>query len=231
MNDKVVLITGGARGIGNTVAKFLAKEGATVWITSRQAQQPHLISKISSGEIGEVRLDVTDEKNVQAVFERMDTLYGKLDVLINNAGISVFKPIEETTLKEWDDAFLTNMSGLFLCSKEAFKLMKGRGGRIINIGSVSGYIPIKENGAYGASKYAVRGFSKICNEEWKEQNVRVSIINAGAVYTGMWNEREGFNPSDMLQPEDIAEAVVDIVRKPIHVRIDEIKILPSKGVL
>ena len=105
------------------------------------------------------------------------------------------------------------------------------GGRMINIASVAGYIPIPENGAYGTSKYGVRGFSEILNEEGKPYNIRVSIVSPGVVFTDMSKERSGFHREDMLRPEDVAETVLDIAKRPLHVRIDEVKILPPKGIL
>jgi NAD(P)-dependent dehydrogenase (short-subunit alcohol dehydrogenase family) len=232
MEGKFVLITGGARGLGKTMADYMAREGAAVWVTSRKGPQPSAEQAAKPGEVREVYLEVTEEQSVQALFHAVDTVYGRVDVLVNNAGVGVFKPIVDTTLEEWEWILKTNLTGLFLCSKEAFKRMKEQGGgRIINIASVSGYIPIQENGAYGASKYAVRGFSAILNEEGKHHNIRVSIVSPGAVWTEIWNGREGFDPADMLKPEDIAETVLDIARRPLHVRIDEVKILPPKGVL
>ncbi|MGZ4107639.1 MAG: SDR family oxidoreductase [Tumebacillaceae bacterium] len=232
MQGKVVLITGGTRGLGKTMAEYLAREGAAVWVTSRQASAPSAEQKAAFGEVREVLLDVTREDSVQALFQAVLATYGRLDVLVNNAGVGVFKPIVETTLAEWQAIMDTNLTGLFLCSKEAFKIMKPQGGgRIINIASVSGYIPIVENGAYGASKYAVRGFSDILNEEGKLHNIRVSTVSPGAVYTDMTVDRDFFNPADMLKPEDVAETILDIARRPLHVRIDEVKILPPKGVL
>jgi NAD(P)-dependent dehydrogenase (short-subunit alcohol dehydrogenase family) len=232
MKGKVVIITGGARGLGKTMAEYMARAGASVWVTSRRAPRPSGEQKAAPGEVREVHLDVDREASILELFEQLDSVYGRVDVLVNNAGIGVFKPVVETTLEEWESIMRTNMTGLFLCSREAFKRMKPQGGgRIINIASVSGFIPIVENGAYGASKYAVRGFSKILNEEGKLHNIRVSIVSPGAVYTDIWEGREGFSPSDMLKPEDIAETVLDIARRPLHVRIDEVKILPPKGVL
>jgi 3-oxoacyl-[acyl-carrier protein] reductase len=232
MAGKTVLITGGARGLGKTMAETLAREGAAVWVTSRQAPPPSKELAAPFGEVREVHLEVSSEASVQELFTAMDEAYGRIDVLVNNAGVGVFKPVVDTTLDEWNEILSTNLTGLFLCSKEAFRRMKAQGGgRIINIASVSGFIPIVENGAYGASKYAVRGFSKILNEEGKHDNIRVSIISPGAVWTEIWDGREGFNPGDMLQPEDIAETVLDIAHRPLHVRIDEVKILPPKGVL
>lgn len=287
MENKVVLITGGRRGLGKTMAEYMLREGAYVWITSRSFPKESSASVESEAiqdkneqmeikgkeselwndhpRLRQVYMDVTDENSVRYAFQEVEEVHGRLDVLVNNAGVGIFKPLEETTLTEWQQVLQTNVTGVFLCSREAVRLMKrqgsmGRGaavdgeiaptkislteedeaetrsqglagGRIINIGSVSGYIPIPENGVYGASKYAVRGLSYILNEEGKGHNIRVSIVNPGAVYTDIWQGREGFDPEDMLQPEDIAATILDIAQRPLHVRIDEVNILPPKGVL
>lgn len=232
MENKVVLITGGVKGLGKAFAERLAMGGAAVWVTSRTAEADAPVKKANPGEVKRLKLDVTNEESVKKAFAQVVSAHGKIDVLINNAGIGVFKPVLETTLTEWEDVFRTNMTGLFLCSKEAFHYMKDQGGgRIINISSVSGYIPIKENGAYGASKYAVRGFSNILNEEGKDFNIRVSVICPGMVYTDISMDRSEFKREDMLNAEDVAESVFDIAKRPLHVRIDEVHILPPKGVL
>jgi NAD(P)-dependent dehydrogenase (short-subunit alcohol dehydrogenase family) len=231
LHNKIVVITGGSRGLGQEMAEVLAREGAIVWATSRHAPSVEDISRSGPGSITAVNLDVTQEPSVLSLFKHLHMIYGRLDVLINNAGVGLFKSVETTTVEEWETVFRTNVTGLFLCSREAYKLMKGRGGRIINIASVSGYIPIAENGVYGASKFAVQGFSQICNEEWKDDNVRVSTIFPGAVSTSMTEGRHFFDPIAMLHPRDVAETVLDIASRPLHVRIDEVKILPPKGVL
>lgn len=232
MQGKVAIITGGVRGIGQAIAQGFAEAGASVYATSREADQPTsgLIAK--PGEIVEIQLDVTDEESVLRFFHHLDETHGCIDVLVNNAGIGLFKSVEDTTFLEFEQVFKTNVTGMFLCAKEAFKRMKVRGGgRIINLSSVAGYIPLVDNGAYGASKYAVRGFSHILNEEGKPHNIRVSVVSPGAVYSEIWEGREGFAKEDMLLPEDVAATVLDIAHRPLHVRIDEVKIMPSKGVL
>ncbi|WP_246944194.1 SDR family oxidoreductase [Bacillus pinisoli] len=232
LEGKVVIITGAKRGIGKATATLLASEGACVWITSRQVQSPHEYPVAQPGEVQEVFLDVTDEKSVVTLFEKALSTFGKVDALINNAGIGIFKPVEETTLYEWQNVINTNLTGVFLCCREAFALMKHQGGgRIINISSISGYIPLANNGVYGASKHAINGLSQILNEEGKHENIRVSIVSPGAVLTEMTANIEGLRSEDMLNPEDVAESILDIVRRPLHVRIDEVKIFPSKGVL
>lgn len=231
MNGKFVVVTGGTRGIGKAIASLLAAEGAAVWAASRSAPSTCDGLTASAGHIRELYLDVTNEESVKAFFEAIDRMYGRIDVLVNSAGIGVFKPVEETTMEEWERTVCTNLTGTFLCSKEAFKRMKAQGGgRIINIGSVTGYVPLANNGAYGASKYAVRGFSHILNEEGKSCSVRVSVVNPGAVLTEI-TARLGFAKEDMLRVEDVAESVLDIARRPLHVRIDEVNLMPPKGVL
>ncbi|MBP1930930.1 SDR family oxidoreductase [Ammoniphilus resinae] len=232
MNGKVVIITGGKRGIGKSMAELLAKEGAAVWVTTRGTQHPLPTECVKPGQIVVIQLDVTNERQVRNVFQLIISLHQRIDVLINNAGIGVFKPVVDTSLEEWNEVIQTNVTGVFLCSREAFFFMKEQGGgRIINLSSVAGYLPIPENGAYGTSKYAVRGFSEILNEEGKPWNIRVSIVSPGAVFTDMSKERPGFQQGDMLRPEDVAETILDIAKRPLHVRIDEVKLLPSRGIL
>ncbi|MFC7439687.1 SDR family oxidoreductase [Laceyella putida] len=231
MKQKVALVTGGTRGLGQAIAKKLAAEGAIVWVASRSAEfTEETVPR--PGEIKEIHLDVTDEESVKKLFAYIMKQHNRLDVLINNAGTAIFKPILETSVDEWNQVIETNVTGLFLCSREAFRIMKLQGGgRIINIASISGYIPLANNGAYGTSKYAVRGFSKILNEEGKEANIRVSVISPGAIRTGIAVDQTGFDPNDMLDPEAVAESVLDIARRPLNTHIDEVKILPPKGVL
>lgn len=231
LKQKVVLVTGGTRGLGKAIAEKLANEGAAVWVTSRLADFP-VETAPRFGEIKEVYLDVRYEESVKNLFSLIANLHNRLDVLINNAGVGIFKSVLDTSLEEWNNIIETNLTGLFLCSREAFRIMKQQGGgRIINIASIAGCIPLIENGAYGTSKYAVRGFSKILNEEGKAANIRVSVISPGAINTGMAQDNPNFNPSDMLKPEEVAESVLDIAKRPLHTRIDEVKIFPPKGVL
>jgi len=232
LKDKVALITGGTRGIGYSIAKYLANEGASVWTTSRTSAPPAEKGRIEAGQITDAFLELENEESIQALFARIIELHGRLDILVNNAGVGVFKPIVDISLQEWQKIMNINVTGLFLCSREAFKIMqKQGGGRIIHLGSVAGYIPIPENGAYGTTKYAVRGFSHILNEEGKEFHIRSSVINAGIVYTDISKERTTFAPDDMLQPSEVAKTVLDICTRPLNVRIDEINLLPAKGIL
>ena len=232
MRGKVVLITGGTRGLGKAMAELLAQNGAAVVVTSRKVRSVPKKSKAPFGSVMEMPLDVTSEKSVLKLFQWLDKNFTSLDVVVNNAGVGVFKPVTELSLHEWNETLVTNLTGVFLCSKEAFRRMKKQGGgRIINIGSIADYMALPQGSAYGASKCGVRGFTQVLNEEGHPHGVRATLISPGATFTEIWQGRKGFSAKDMLQPSDVAEAVLDVARRPLRVRIDEIRILPSKGVL
>ncbi len=232
MRGKVVLITGGTRGLGKAMAQLLAQEGAAVVVTSRKAKAVTKRLKNPFGNIQEMPLEVSDEKSVQKLFGWLEATFSSLDVVVNNAGVGVFKPLTDISLKEWNETIGTNLTGVFLCAREAFRRMKKQGGgRIINIGSIADYMALPLGSAYGASKFGVRGLTQVLNEEGRDLGVRATLISPGATYTEIWKGRKGFSPKDMLSPEDIAEAVLDVARRPLRVRVDEIRILPPKGVL
>jgi NAD(P)-dependent dehydrogenase (short-subunit alcohol dehydrogenase family) len=230
MKDQVVLVTGGARGIGRAVSEAFVANGATVIATSRRGPKGALHE--SAHGLVETHLDVVDESSIDSLFAAIEHTYGRLDVLVNNAGVGVFKPITELSLDEWQLTLATNLTGAFLCARAAFSVMKQRGGgRIIHIGSVADTHPLPTGAAYGASKFGLRGLHLVLNEEGKAFGVRSSLVSPGAVATDIWNGRPGFEPSDMLRPEDVAASVLDIARRPLSVRIDEVRLMPPKGIL
>jgi len=236
LENQPILVTGGTRGIGQAVSELLQTQGARVIATSRRtAGFPSEL--LAAGSITEVSLDVTSEASVKALFQWLDeqllkdpsiSLYG----LVNNAGIGTFKPLDQLTLEEFESNLRTNVTGSFLCARESIRRMKkSGGGRIIQIGSISDHLLLPDNGAYAASKFAARALVGIINEENKTHRIHASLVSPGATYTEIWQGREGFDPSDMLDVSEIARTVVDILARPLGVRIDEVKILPTRGVL
>ncbi len=223
---KHVLVTGGTRGIGLAIAQRCAAEGAAVLATGRMApaQEPAW----SQASVTHTRLDVRDEAAVDALFARL----GTLDVLVNNAGAAVFKPFAELSLGDWRDVVDTNLTGAFLCSRAAVRAMVPRGGgRLIHIGSVADHLALPGNGAYGTSKAGLRMLSGVLNAELWEKGVRSSLVSIGAVNTGMIAGRHAVDPAKLLSPADVAEQVVAIAAQRLEVRIDEVRVLPSREVL
>jgi NAD(P)-dependent dehydrogenase (short-subunit alcohol dehydrogenase family) len=166
------------------------------------------------------------------LFDWLDRALGRVDVLVNNAGVSVWKLVEDLSLAEWRSVIDTNLTGAFLCSREAIRRMKrAGGGRIITIGSVADRVALPECGAYGASKYGARGLSEVITEEGKAFRVYGTLLSVGAVATEVWSGRPGFDPRDMLSPDDVGACVVDIAARPLSIRVDEVRVGPPKGVL
>ena len=197
VKSRIALVTGAGSGIGRATATLLAQEGAIVILTDIDS---HAVERVAREirdmecEAESMRLDVADESAWVATMETILTRYQRLDVLVNNAGVSFAKPIAETTTEEWNRVLAVNLDGVFLGTKHAILAMRSRGGgSIINIASVSGITPYPEASAYGASKAAVRHFSKIAAIECADarSGIRVNAVTPGGVKTPMW-ESMGF---------------------------------------
>ena len=197
VNSKIALVTGAGSGIGKATAILLAQEAATVIVSDIDGDAAERVAseiRDGGGAAEGMRLDVADESGWMAVMERIVTRFQRLDVLVNNAGVSFAKPIAETALDEWQRVLRVNLDGVFLGTKHAILAMRSRGGgSIINVASVSGITPYPEASAYGASKAAVRHFSKIAAIECADARtgIRVNVVTPGGVKTPMW-ESMGF---------------------------------------
>jgi NAD(P)-dependent dehydrogenase (short-subunit alcohol dehydrogenase family) len=197
VHAKVALVTGAASGIGRATAILLAEEGATVILTdidSHAVEQAAHEIRDGGKQAEALSLDVADEKAWVGVMETILDRHQRLDVLVNNAGVSFAKPIAEMTIEEWTRVLAVNLNGAFLGTKHAILAMRSRGGgSIINVASVSGITPYPEASAYGASKASVRHFSKIAAIECADVKlgIRVNLVTPGGVKTQMW-ESMGF---------------------------------------
>jgi 3(or 17)beta-hydroxysteroid dehydrogenase len=198
VHAKIALVTGAGSGIGRATAILLAHEGATVTVSDIDIHAAEAVaSEIrNGGGVAEAtRLDVADESSWIAVIEGILTRHMRIDVLVNNAGLSFAKPIAETTLDEWRKVLKVNLDGVFLGTKHAILAMRSRGGgSIINVASVSGVDAYPEASAYGSSKAAVRHFSKIAAIECADAKtgVRVNVVTPGGVKTPMWESMDFF---------------------------------------
>ncbi len=226
LRNKVALVIGGLRGIGKAISEDLVRHGFTVYATTRNgADHMEMIGLIP------VQMDVMKEADVTKVFERIEEQHECLDLLVNNAGIGVFKPFEEFSSLEWETIFQTNVLGVFQCTQKAFPLLKKNGGRIINISSIATERKLPFNALYASSKHALRGFGGVLAEEWYRYGILVTNIHLGATYTDIWKGVEGFSAEDMLHVDDVARVVSFISTTPLHVRIDDMTVTPPKGVL
>lgn len=233
LKGKRALVTGGTKGIGLEVARALLAEGADVMICGRSApaldQAVNELQKTPRDRkvFGQIA-DVSDSGAVEKLFRTTDEKLGGLDILVNNAGTGVFRDAADITVEEWDRVIGTNLSGVFYCSRQALQRFKSAGGGwIINISSLAGKNPMAGGAVYNASKFGLNGMSEAVMLDHRQENVKVSYIMPGSVDTEFGGHPAG--KSDWkIAPEDIAEIVLDILRKPARTLMSRVEVRPSK---
>lgn len=182
--NKIAVVTGAGSGIGRAVAIALFNNGWSVVLAGRREKQ--LMETANACDVNRTLVaptDITLPESVQHLFSQTMKTFGRLDLLFNNAGINApAKPFDELTLEDWHDVISTNLTGAFLCSREAFKIMKHqdpRGGRIINNGSISAHVPRPHSAPYTASKHALTGLTKSLSLDGREFNITCGQIDIG----------------------------------------------------
>jgi len=211
--DQIALVTGAGRGIGRAIATALAHAGARVVAAARTASEiEQLAAKLNTQghDVRAIPTDVSDGNSVAALFAQITQHYGRLDVLINNAGIGIYGPVVDFPAADFDRLMNTNVRGAFLCSQQALKLMiPRRSGYIVNISSVVGFKGYVNQGAYTATKHAIMGLTKVLAVEAQKHNIRVSVILPGGVDTNLVGDaRPDLKREELLKPEDIADTVM-----------------------
>ena len=186
LDGKVAVVTGASKGIGASIARALAGEGASVIVNYSSSKQDadRVVSEISraGGNAVAVQGDVSRQADIERLFSEMKKAYGRLDILVNNAGVYEFAPLESVTEELFHKQFNVNVLGLLLTTKEAVKHM-GPGGSIINIGSVASSIRMPNSTVYAASKAAVDAITGVLAKELGPRNIRVNSINPGMIET------------------------------------------------
>lgn len=256
MEGKVAIITGGASGIGEAVAKIFAKNGCKVVLVDINADRLKQVEKEISDDGGEVIsfvADVSEEDQVLSFFKKTDEKWGRLDLLVNSAGRdSLSPPLSEVTYEEWKKILGTNLDGVFLCCRSAFRKMEaqGTGGRIINMGSSSAKVASSPgHSPYRASKHGMMGFSKNILRDGEKSHIAVTVLNPSHVKTPMtaiidkgfyegnvpayldgWlteeEKKNGINAS-CIDVENVAEAALYIATRANNVIIPQFSLYPS----
>lgn len=231
LTGKNALVTGGTRGIGLAITEALLSAGANVAICGREQAKvnrvvSHLTNKAKSKVRGKVA-DVRGTTEVAELFEFFDRELGGMDILINNAGVGVFKSTAELSVEEWQRTVETNLSGVFYCCREAIPRMKRRGGGyIINISSLAGKNAFAGGAAYNASKFGLNGFSEAMMLDHRYDKVRVSYVMPGSVNTEFASNSA--QAEWKIAPEDIGEIVLMLLRMPERTLVSRIEVRPSK---
>jgi NADP-dependent 3-hydroxy acid dehydrogenase YdfG len=242
LDGKVAVITGASSGIGEATAEALTAEGATVVVAARrQDRLDDLIRRIESngGQALAVACDVTDEEQAHDLLRRAKEEFARVDILVNNAGVMQLSKVEKGLSDEWRTMFEVNVLGLLYTTDAAIEVMKEQGsGHLINISSLAGRGTRPGLGVYSGTKMAVNGISEALRQELLEDNIRVTMIEPGAVQTELPEHitdeeaREGLSSMldqlDPLKAEDIANAIVYVVTQPERVSVNEILIRPTQ---
>jgi len=233
IEGRSAVVTGATRGIGLAVATALLERGARVFICSRDLEDvkrttASLESRYGVSVLGEA-CDVASYDSVRSLFRAVQSAFGTLDILINNAGTGSRSYVEQMGVEEWNATIGTNLSGVFHCCHEALPLMKGRGGYIINIGSLAGKHASAGSAAYCASKFGLVGFTESLMQEVRYDHIRVSHVMPGSVNTSF--SRGGGQDSAntwKLLPEDVASVVISLLEMNPRALPSQIELRPSE---
>lgn len=233
LSGSKAVVTGGTKGIGRAIAHALISAGVDVVISARGkdelAETVSGLNEVGPGRCAGAACDVRDESQVKEFFAHAATTLGGLDILINNAGVGLFAPVEQMSGDDFRTVIETNLCGVFYCCHEAIPLLKQRGGGyIINISSLAGANPHAEMAAYNASKFGLNGFSEALMQEVRHDGIKVSYIMPGSVNTEFGGDEPSAAKSWQLQPEDIAQVVLDLLNYPQRALPSRIEIRPSQ---
>ncbi len=235
LEGRVAVVTGASRGIGCAIAEALVSHGCAVVIASRQMQSLEEVTKRLSkydARVAPFECDIRDEAAVQRLFTFVSEEFGQLDFLVNNAGIyGPAKAVGETDVEGWREALDTNLTGTFLWTRYALPLMMA-GSVIVNNLSIAAYQVFPNSSAYIASKMGARGLTEATREDVRKQGIRVMALVPGATDTEIWNQFwPGAPRQKMVQPHEVASAVVNALMLPAGTSVDEIRIMPASGAL
>ncbi|HEX3102091.1 MAG TPA: SDR family oxidoreductase [Pyrinomonadaceae bacterium] len=232
LTSKIAVVTGGTKGIGFSIAESLVKAGASVFVCSRTySDVEQAVARLSAfGQAAGKLCDVRVESEVEAVFHSCEKRFGGVDILINNAGMGVFgKTVEEITPEEFRETLETNLFGVFHACHHAIPLIRQRGGGyIINISSLAGQNAHPKMAAYNASKFGLNGFSEALMQEVRHDGIKVSYICPGSVNTYFGGDEPTDAKAWQLQPEDIAQVVIDLLAMDPRALPSKVEIRPSR---
>tara|TARA_B100000029_G_scaffold506549_1_gene589505 strand:- start:1244 stop:1948 length:705 start_codon:yes stop_codon:yes gene_type:complete len=232
MDKPIAIITGASTGIGRSLAVKLSNQ-YLVYLISRNKKKLNKTKELINAQNNECKVIISDISKTESINDIYSQIKQKekIELLVNNAGIGVFKSISDTTIDDWDNTINTNLRGSFLMTKMIIDQLKSnQNGKIVFISSVAGLQPYKNSTAYVASKYAMRGFAASLREELREFNIKVITVFPGAVNTRIWDNknmdelREG-----MMKTDDLTETIFHAINAPTNCVTEEITIRRIAG--
>jgi NAD(P)-dependent dehydrogenase (short-subunit alcohol dehydrogenase family) len=238
--QRVAVVTGAGSGIGRAVALGLRANGYAVVLAGRRKDRLDRVAAEAGPHALAVPTDVTDPASVRGLFDAVETVHGRLDVLFNNAGVSApGVPLEDLTVEQWRTVVDVNLTGVFLCTQQAFRLMKAqtpRGGRIINNGSLAAHVPRPNSAPYAATKHAITGLTKACSLDGRPYDIACSQIDIGnaqtemtAKYTGGTLQADGqVRAEPLLDITHVVDAVLFMAGLPLDANVQFLTVMATK---
>jgi clavulanate-9-aldehyde reductase len=243
LSGQVVAVTGASSGIGEATALACARAGAAVALAARRLDRIEALAQrivADGGRAIAVQTDVGDESQAQAFVQRAHSELGRLDVLVNNAGVMLLGPIENAPTEEWRQMIHANVYGVLYCTHAALGLMREQGsGHIVNVSSVAGRFARAGSGVYNLTKFGVGAFSESLRQELAPAGLRVTLVEPGAVATELVEQNRPeirqviagvLADVEPLRSEDIANAILYAISQPPNVAINEVLVRPSQQV-
>lgn len=232
LKGKVAIVTGATRGIGRAIAEALAAAGVQVTVTARHAEDCERTAREIEKRTGTralgVASDVRDAASCARLIDAGIEAFGRLDILVNNAGVGGYAPVAEMDVETWDRIIGTNLNGLFYCTHPALPHLKKSGEAwVINIGSLAGKNAFPNGSAYNATKFGLIGFSEALMQEVRYDGIRVSYVMPGSVATEFSHPSGQTDDSWRVQPEDIAQIVMDLLSFPARTLPSRVEVRPS----
>jgi NAD(P)-dependent dehydrogenase (short-subunit alcohol dehydrogenase family) len=219
--DRAALVTGGSSGIGLAIARMLREEGFALTLASRSPEKVEAAARDLDAEFAPA--DVSREDDCARLVDAHRERFGRLDVLVNSAGLGIGGRVEDLATKHWDLQFAVNIRGLFLVTRASLPLLRESRGLVVNVASIAGTMPTPGLAAYGATKAAVISLTHSLNAELDGDGVRCTALCPGFVDTPM-AEWSGIPPEEMIRPEDCAEVVRMLLRLSPNARIPQVVI-------
>ena len=232
MTKPIAIITGASTGIGRSLSIKLSNN-YLVYLISRNKDNLSKTKELISAKNNDCKIivsDISKTESIENIYSQIENKE-KIELLINNAGIGVFKNITDTSINDWDNTLNTNLRGSFLMTKMIVDNLKTKqNGKIVFISSVAGLQPYKNSTAYVASKYGLRGFAAALREELREFNIKVITVFPGAVNTPIWNNKNMDElRDDMIQTDDLTETIIHAINAPNNCVTEEITIRRTSG--
>ena len=212
LDGQTAIVTGAGRGIGRATALAFAREGASVVLAARSVSEIETVADEIRGAGGEslpVPTDVSNKSEVDAMVKQALDRFGKVDLLVNNAGVAIHNPIPLIREEDWDLNIAVNLKAVFLCTQAVFGHMCEQGhGHIVNVSSLAGKHPGARYGAYATAKFGVTGFTGVTNAEGGRYGVKATLVQPGPVDTKMRRDNHEDDLSKLAQPEDVADLIL-----------------------